>query len=123
MFVRFRRSARRLQLSLVETRRHGSKVRQEHIASPGAVPLAAEVADRIAFWQRLFERLRRLANRLDDALQAKILGAVHVRVPMPTQDERAVLLDTGRHGRRATRRYDGRRTRSRRRARDRHRAR
>ena len=34
MFVRFRQSARRLQLSLVETRRDGSKVRHEHIAPP-----------------------------------------------------------------------------------------
>jgi hypothetical protein len=57
MFVRFRRSTRRLQLSLVETRRDGSKERHEHVANLGAVPLAAEVADRVEFWQRLFERL------------------------------------------------------------------
>jgi hypothetical protein len=83
MFVRFRQSARRLQLSLVETRRDGGKVRHEHIASLGAVPVSAQVADRVEFWRRLFERLWRLSNRLDDALQAKILGAVHARVPMP----------------------------------------
>jgi hypothetical protein len=92
MFVRFRQSARRLQLSLVETRRDGHKVRHEHIASLGAVPLPAEVVDRVEFWQRLFQRLGRLANRLDDALQAKILEAVHARVPMLAQDEQRALL-------------------------------
>jgi hypothetical protein len=33
----------------------------------------------------------RLSNRLDAELQAKILAAVHDRVPMPTQDEIAAL--------------------------------
>lgn len=38
--------------------------------------------------------LGRLSNRLDDEMQAKILGAVHTRVPMPTVDEiRALQLE------------------------------
>ena len=87
MFVRFRQSSRRLQLSLVETRRDGGKVRHEHIASLGATAIPTTTADRIEFWTRLHQRLGRLANRLDSEMQAKILGAVHGRVPMPTTDE------------------------------------
>jgi hypothetical protein len=37
MFVRFRQTPRRLQASLVETRRSNGKVRHEHIASLGSV--------------------------------------------------------------------------------------
>lgn len=37
MFVRFRSSSRRLQVSLVETRRIDGKVRHEHVASFGSV--------------------------------------------------------------------------------------
>jgi hypothetical protein len=87
MFVRFRQSPRRLQLSLVETRREGGKVRHEHVASLGAVPTPLTVAARVAFWQSLHQRLARLSNRLDGAMHAKILGDVHARVPMPTVDE------------------------------------
>lgn len=49
MFVRFREAGRRLQVSLVETRRHGGKVRHEHVAMLGSVELPATVADRLAF--------------------------------------------------------------------------
>lgn len=87
MFVRFRQSARRLQLSLVETRREGGKVRHEHVASLGALPITATLRDRAEFWHRLFERLERLANRLDVEMRTKIVDAVLARVPMPTQDE------------------------------------
>src|SRR5262249_25753678 len=38
--------------------------------------------------------LGRLSNRLDDEMQAKILGAIHTRVPMPTVDGiRALQLE------------------------------
>jgi hypothetical protein len=87
MFVRFRPSLRRLQLSLVETRREGGKVRHEHVASLGAIPTPLTVAGRVEFWQRLHQRLGRLLNRLDGEMQTKILDAVHARVPMPTVDE------------------------------------
>jgi hypothetical protein len=49
------------------------------------------VADRIAFWTRLHERLARLANRLDAEAQAKVLGAVHERIPMVTLAEQCAL--------------------------------
>jgi hypothetical protein len=51
MFVRFRETPRRLQLSLVETSREGGKVRHEHVASLGAVPMPLSVAGRVEFWQ------------------------------------------------------------------------
>jgi hypothetical protein len=94
MFVRFRSSPRRLQLSLVETRKEGGKVRHDHIASLGAIAAQPTVANRVEYWQALHQRLGRLANRLDGEMQAKILGAVHARVPMPTVDEiHALNLD------------------------------
>jgi len=94
MFVRFRQSGRRLQASLVETRRLDGKVRHEHVASLGSTVIAPSVSDRIAFWQNLHERLARLANRIDAGTQAKILGAVHDRIPMVTMEEiRALQLE------------------------------
>jgi hypothetical protein len=91
MFVRFRQSERRLQASLVETHRIGGKVRHEHIASFGSVEMPLSVEGRIAFWQRLHERLAKLSNRVDAAAQAKILGDVHARIPMVTLDEQRAL--------------------------------
>ena len=91
MFVRFRQTPRRLQLSLVETRRVDGRVHHEHIASLGALRHPPESADRVEFWRRLFQRLGRLGNRLDGATQREILIAVHARVPMPTLDEQRAL--------------------------------
>jgi hypothetical protein len=63
MFVRFRQTPRRLQLSLAETRRADGKVRHEHIAGLGAISRDPTVSEKAEFWKRLFERLERLANR------------------------------------------------------------
>jgi hypothetical protein len=94
MFVRFRETGCRLQVSLVETRRINGKVRHEHIASFGSVRLPMTVPDRIQFWIRLHERLAKLSNRIDATLQGKILGHLHARIPMVTADEqRALQLD------------------------------
>jgi hypothetical protein len=94
MFVRTRRTGARLQLSLIETTRAGGKVRSEHVAALGSVPVSPATADRVAFWDRLHQRLAGLANRLDPEAQGKILGAVHASVPMPTiADQRAVQLE------------------------------
>ncbi len=91
MFVRFRASARRLDLALVEPKREGAKVRQEHVASLGSCPVEPSTADRVAFWRRLHERLARLSNRITPEDSAKILGAVHAKVPMVTPDEQRAL--------------------------------
>jgi hypothetical protein len=54
--------------------------------------------------ERLFSAPWASANRLDDAMQAKILEVVHARVPMPTQDEqRALQLDHAQQHERAWR--------------------
>jgi len=93
MFVRFRRSGSRLQASLIETQRTDGKVRYEHVASLGSIEDPPTVKERIGFWRRLHERIGQLSNRVDTAAQAKALGAVHARVPMPTiEDIRALQL-------------------------------
>jgi hypothetical protein len=93
MFVRFRRSGSRLQASLIETQRADGKVRYEHVASLGSIEDPPTVKERIDFWRRLHERIGQLSNRVDTATQAKALGAVHARVPMPTiEDIRALQL-------------------------------
>jgi hypothetical protein len=43
---------------------------------------------RLEFWEKLHPRLARLTNRLDGEAPAKILAALHERVPMVTGDER-----------------------------------
>ena len=78
MFVRFRQTSRRLQLSLAETHRTDGKVRHEHIAGLGAISRDPTVSEKAEFWKRLFERLERLANRLDDETRNTILEAVLV---------------------------------------------
>lgn len=88
MFVRFRSSARRLSLSIVQNERRDGKVRQSHIASLGAVSWPPSVVDRDAFWARLHERLARLANRVDRETQNAILEQVHKKLPLPTNNER-----------------------------------
>ena len=81
MFVRFRETATRLQMSVTETRRLNGRVQNEHVASFGSVPLPLTVPDRIEFWRRLHDRLAKLSNRIDAATQAKILGQIHARTP------------------------------------------
>jgi hypothetical protein len=78
-------------MSVVETRRDVGRVVHEHVASLGSVEVPASVADRIAFWRRLHERLARLSNRLDGEAQGKVLAAVHAHVPMPSIDEQRAL--------------------------------
>jgi hypothetical protein len=91
MFVRFRKTRRKLQASLVETRRADGKVRHEHIASFGSVEVPPSIAERLAFWRRLHQRLATLANRVDDAARGKILGDIQARIPMVTLDEQRQL--------------------------------
>ena len=77
MFVRFRQAGHKLQASLIETRRVDGKVRHEHIAGLGSIILPPSVTERITFWQRLHDRLAKLANRVDpeDASQGARRGA------------------------------------------------
>ncbi|MGO9682386.1 MAG: hypothetical protein ACLPTZ_07330 [Beijerinckiaceae bacterium] len=91
MFVRFRHKKTRLQVSLVETRRVDGKVQYEHVASFGSVEWPSSIEARITFWQRLHERLAKLSNRVDATAHAKVLGAIHARIPMVTIDEQRTL--------------------------------
>jgi hypothetical protein len=91
MFARFRQTARRLQVSIVETRREDGKVRHEHVAGLGSIPVPQTIADRIMFWAQLQPTLARLANRIGADDQGKILSAIHARIPMPSLDERRTL--------------------------------
>jgi hypothetical protein len=85
MFVRFSQTPYGLQVSLIQTRREGGKVRHEHIAGLAAIAIPASAADRVVFWRRLHVRLSALSNRIVDEY-GKILAAVHERIPMPTPD-------------------------------------
>jgi hypothetical protein len=101
----------RLQVSLIENRREGGWVRQEHIADFGTVDgyllpefwegldpataakLKADDWDirstqtRVAFWDNAKPRLERLSNRLDPKT---IRLRVHQRIPWPMQAERGL---------------------------------
>jgi hypothetical protein len=91
MFIRFRQGKNRLQVSLLQTSRSDGKVRNEHVASFGSVELPQTVEVRIAFWQRLHDRLAKLANRVDAPTQTKLLDEIHARIPMATLDEQRGL--------------------------------
>jgi hypothetical protein len=67
MFVRFRQQGRRLQASLMQTRRVAGTMRSEHIASLGSVDAEVSVRERLAFWAKLPQRLARLGNRVGPA--------------------------------------------------------
>lgn len=93
MFVRFRASKRRLDVSLIEPGRRDGKPRHEHIASLGSIPQPPSVADRFSFWRKLYERLANLSNRIDAKTYARVLGLIHARIPMATAEEqRSVQL-------------------------------
>jgi hypothetical protein len=91
MFVRFRQTIRRLQCTLIETRRVAGKVRHEHIASLGSIEAPPSIADRVAFWAELHSRLFKLSNRVDANTQGRIFEQIHARIPMPTADEQRQL--------------------------------
>jgi hypothetical protein len=91
MFVRFRLQGNRLQASLVESRRAAGKVQVEHIGALGSVDAGVSVRSRVAFWAKIHDRLAALGNRIGADEHAKILGALHGRIPMVTpEDIRAV---------------------------------
>jgi hypothetical protein len=87
MFVRFRQSHHRLQVSVLGTRRVAGKVTSEHVGSLGSVAVPTTVAGRLAFWENLWERLTALSNRISADDQTKIRNAVHARIQMVLPDE------------------------------------
>jgi ferritin-like metal-binding protein YciE len=92
MFVRFReQSASRLNVSIIESRRVAGKLVHEHIAALGSIEVPPTIDARIVFWKRMHERLGKLGNRIDPATRARLMGAVHERIPMPTPDGQRTL--------------------------------
>jgi hypothetical protein len=65
------------------------EIRQEHVASLGSIVVPQTVADRVAFWQRVPERLAKLSNRIDHATRG--MASLHEKIPMPTADELQAL--------------------------------
>jgi hypothetical protein len=55
-------------------------VRHEHVASLGSIENPPTARARTAFWQRLYERLAKLSNRIDPATQGRILKAVDLPI-------------------------------------------
>src|ERR1700722_10132321 len=98
MFVRFRRQGRRLQPSLMQTRRISGRICNEHIASLGSVDADVSIRERLAFWAKLPERLARLDNRVGPDDQAKVYAALHARIPMVTPDEQQALQEANAKG-------------------------
>jgi hypothetical protein len=97
MLVRFHQKVDWLKVRLVVTRRVARRVRHEHVASLGAITLPPSVADRLAFWRGLHERLAKLSHRVDAETHAKILTAIHARVPIVTAaEQRTISLETPR---------------------------
>ena len=93
MFVRFRRQHRRLQASLVQTRRLAGKVRSEHIGTLRSVHAEVSVRERIAFWTKLPGRLAALGNRVSSDEHGKIYGALHAHIPMVTAEEQRAVQE------------------------------
>jgi len=62
-----------------------------HVASLGSIETPPSIADRVAFWQRVHERLAKFSNRVGAEDQGKVLAAVHGKVPMPAIDEQRAL--------------------------------
>jgi probable addiction module antidote protein len=91
MFVRFRKPKKRLQVSLVASHRIGGKITHEHVASLGSIVDPASVHDRFEFWQSLHDRLGRFGERIDVADLAKLVAAVHERIPMVVPEEQREL--------------------------------
>jgi hypothetical protein len=87
MIVRFRQTAAGLQCSFVETHRVEGAARYEQVANLGLVPASPSVADRLAFWRRVYETLAELATRIDADTQGKIISAVHSRIPIVIPNE------------------------------------
>jgi len=93
MFIRFRETKTRLQLSVIETSRYDGKVRQHRVASLGSLPRQPLPSDRVAFWKHIDARLDQL--RLDATLKAKLRGEIEARVPLPSaRDQKRTLAQT-----------------------------
>jgi hypothetical protein len=100
MFLRFRQINCSLCVSIVETQRTNGIVRQHHRASLGTVSTAQPpdgfqwsparpwevIKARSAIWRTLHDAIARL--NVDPATSKKLMTALQVRVPYPTEEQR-----------------------------------
>jgi hypothetical protein len=80
----------RLEVSIVETRREGGKVRQRHIASLGSIA-GDSLAERECFWRECEARLTRLSNRIGPDLD-RLRQAITARIPPLTEADREAMI-------------------------------
>jgi hypothetical protein len=89
MFVRFQQHRSRLSVSLIRAHRVHGKPRAQHVAGLGGVPLGGDphvaTRERARMWQRLHEAIADLPSEQ----QVRLTEALHARVPLPTEEERA----------------------------------
>jgi hypothetical protein len=79
----------RLEVSIVETRREGGKIKQKHVASLGSIA-DDTIEAREIFWRECEARLARLANRLGPDLD-RLRQAIAARIPPLTDADRAAM--------------------------------
>jgi hypothetical protein len=76
---------RRLEVSIVETRREGGRVKHRHIASLGSIA-DDTIEAREIFWRECEDRLARLGNKLGPDIDP-LRQAIAARIPPPTDLE------------------------------------
>ena len=82
MFIRFRPTETRLQVSVIETSRHNGKVRQHHVAGLGSLPRQPLLGDRVAFWEYVDQQMHALSKRIDATTREKLRGEIEARAPL-----------------------------------------
>jgi hypothetical protein len=83
MFARFRRTGRRLYVSVVAISRTSSTLHHSHLISLGSLPQEWTIDERSAFWDRVHQKLAPLGS----TPRALILEAIHARIPKLTPTE------------------------------------
>ena len=82
MFARFRQARDRLNVSIVEAARAGAKVRQNHVASLGSVPLSPSPADRVRFWIKAKQRLGKFCHGSSKQVRTTSQQALYMQRPL-----------------------------------------
>jgi hypothetical protein len=61
-------------------------------SSLGSIETPLTVANWVAFWRRVHERLAKPSNRINLATQGKIRGDIHSQIPMVTPARRPAAI-------------------------------
>ena len=92
MFVRFRSTRARLQASLIRPRRIDGKVRAEHVAALGSIAQPANII-RLGRVLAIPARAARKAGEPPPD-PGPVYAAIHARIPLPTAEQRAAMIET-----------------------------